>query len=64
MHDHNNTSLSATDMGMSPDEHASHLGLSQSKKDKLAEVSAMKTQILIVLPLAFFAACVMGWDIL
>ena len=32
----------ATDMGMSDDEHAAHLGLNQSKKEKLAEIEDMR----------------------
>lgn len=55
---------SAEEMGMSPDEHAAHLGLNQSKKEKLAEVADMKTKVLSAIPLAVFAAFVMGWDIL
>ncbi|MEK7135476.1 MAG: heavy metal translocating P-type ATPase [Patescibacteria group bacterium] len=47
-----------------PDEHAAHLGLNQSKKEKLAEVRDMRTKVLSALPLAAFAAVVMGWDIL
>lgn len=64
IHNHDDNQISAADMGMSDDEHAAHLGLGQSKKDKLAEVAAMKNQMLIVLPLAIFASFVMGWDIL
>lgn len=56
--------VSAADMGMSESEHAAHLGLNQSKKEKLAEVADMKTQVLTALPMAAFAAFVMGWDIL
>lgn len=51
-------------MGMSEDEHAAHLGLSQSKKEKLAEVKDMRTKVQYALPLALIAAFVMGWDIL
>jgi Cu+-exporting ATPase len=51
-------------MGMSESEHAAHLGLNQSKKEKLAEVSDMRTKVLSAIPLAIFAAFVMGWDIL
>lgn len=54
---------SAADMGMSEDEHAAHLGLNQSKKEKLAEVADMRTKVLSSIPLAIFAALVMGWDI-
>ena len=55
---------SAEEMNMSPDEHAAHLGLNQSKKEKLAEVADMRTKVLSAIPLAIFAAFVMGWDIL
>lgn len=54
----------ANEMGMSESEHAAHLGLNQSKKEKLAEVSDMLTKVLSAIPLAVFAAFVMGWDIL
>lgn len=55
---------SAEEMGMSASEHAAHLGLNQSKKEKLAEVADMKTKVLSAVPLALFAAFVMGADIL
>lgn len=55
---------SAEEMGMSPDEHAAHLGLNQSKKEKLAEVADMRSKVLSAISLAIFAAFVMGWDIL
>ncbi len=54
----------ADEMGMSPDEHAGHLGLNQSKKEKLAEVASQKVLVISAIPLAAFAAFVMGWDIL
>ncbi len=54
---------SAEEMGMSADEHAAHLGLNQSKKEKLAEVADMKTKVFSAIPLAVIAAFVMGWDI-
>jgi len=54
----------AKEMGMSADEHAGHLGLSQSKKEKLVELSDMRTKVISVLPLAAFSIFVMGWDIL
>lgn len=53
----------AEKMGMSESEHAAHLGLNQSKKEKLAEVADMRTKVLSAIPLAIFAAFVMGWDI-
>ena len=54
---------SAEEMGMSAEEHATHLGLNQSKKDKLAEVADMRTKVLSAIPLAIIAAFIMGWDI-
>lgn len=56
--------LSAEEMDMSPEAHAAHLGLNQSKKEKLAEVAEMRIKVLSAMPLAIFAALVMGWDIL
>lgn len=56
--------MTAEEMGMSPSEHAAHLGLNQSKKEKLAEVADMKIQVLSAIPLAILAAIVMTWDIL
>ena len=54
----------AEEMGMSESEHAAHLGLNQSKKEKLAEVRDMRNKVFSAIPLAIFAALVMGWDIL
>jgi Cu+-exporting ATPase len=54
----------AEEMGMSADEHAAHLGLNQSKKEKLAEVADMRSKVLSAIPLAIFSIIVMGWDIL
>ncbi|MGK2848710.1 MAG: heavy metal translocating P-type ATPase [Minisyncoccota bacterium] len=54
---------SAEEMGMSSDEHAAHLGLNQSKKEKLAEIKDMRNKVYSVLPLAAFSVFVMGWDI-
>ena len=55
---------SAKDMGMSEDEHAEHLGLNQSKKEKLAELADMKTKIISVIPLTIISIFIMTWDIL
>lgn len=55
---------SAKEMGMSESEHAAHLGLSQSKQEKLIEVANMRSKIVSVMPLAVFSILVMGWDIL
>ncbi|MEK7638943.1 MAG: heavy metal translocating P-type ATPase [Patescibacteria group bacterium] len=53
----------ASEMGMSDNEHAAHLGLNQTKKEKLAELADLKTKVFSALPLAFFSILVMGWDI-
>ena len=53
----------ADEMGMSENEHAAHLGLNQTKKEKLAELADMRTKVLTALPLAVFSIIVMGWDI-
>ncbi|MEK7627998.1 MAG: heavy metal translocating P-type ATPase [Patescibacteria group bacterium] len=58
------STMSAEEMGMSPDEHAAHLGLKQSKEEKLKEVAEMKTKLLSAIPIAIFAGFVMSWDIL
>ena len=54
----------ASEMGMSPDEHAAHLGLNQSKEEKLTEIKEMKTKVLSAIPLAIFSIFVMAWEIL
>lgn len=54
----------AASMGMSEREHAAHLGLNQSKKEKLAEIADMRSKVLSVIPLTIFSIFVMGWDIL
>src|SRR3989344_8504636 len=51
-------------MGMSADEHAEHLGLNQSKEEKLAEIKDMKTKVMSAIPLAIFSIFVMSWEIL
>ena len=56
--------MTSQEMGMSESEHAGHLGLNQSKKEKLAEVADMKTKVMVAIPLAIFSIIVMGWDIL
>ncbi len=54
----------ADEMGQSRDEHAGHLGLNQSKKEKLAEVADMQSKVISAIPLALISIFVMGWDIL
>jgi Cu2+-exporting ATPase/Cu+-exporting ATPase len=53
---------SATEMGMSADAHAAHLGLNQTKEEKLAELADMKWKVISALPLAVFSAIILGWD--
>jgi len=55
---------SAKEMGMSSDEHATHSGLSQSKKEKLAEVADMKTKLFLAIPIALVSIIFMMWEIL
>lgn len=55
--------MTTEEMGMSESEHAAHLGLNQSKKEKLAEVADMRTKVMAAIPLAIFSIVVMGWDI-
>ncbi|OGI22182.1 MAG: ATPase [Candidatus Moranbacteria bacterium RIFCSPHIGHO2_01_FULL_55_24] len=55
---------SAEEMNMSSDEHAAHLGISQSKEEKLAEISDLRGKVLSALPLAAGSAFVMLWDTL
>ncbi len=55
--------MSAKDVGMSPNEHAGHLGISQSKKEKLAEIKEMKIKVMSAVPLAVLSIFIMGWDI-
>lgn len=54
----------AHEMGMSENEHAAHLGLDQTKKEKLAELADLKAKVYSALPLAIFSIVVMIWDIL
>src|SRR3989338_1994477 len=53
----------AESMGMSEDEHAAHLGLGQSKAEKLAEIADMKWKVISAIPLTVFSAFVLGWEI-
>src|SRR3989344_4192469 len=50
-------------MHMSADEHAAHLGISQTKREKLAELKDMRNKVISVMPLAVFSIFVMGWEI-
>jgi Cu2+-exporting ATPase/Cu+-exporting ATPase len=57
-------SPSASEMGMSESEHAAHLGLNQTKNEKLAELASMQTKILTIMPMATIAIVMMAWSIL
>ncbi len=54
----------AESMGMTPDEHAAHTGIGQSKKEKLAEIADMRSKVLAAIPLAVFSVVVMAWELL
>ncbi len=54
----------AEEMGMSPSEHSAHLGLNQSKKEKLAEVADMRIKVISAIPIAILSGLVMVWEIL
>ena len=45
-------------------DHSAHTGMSQTKQEKLAEISAMKRLTLSLIPLAVLSIIVMTWDIL
>lgn len=51
-------------MGMSENEHAAHLGMNQSKKEKLAEVADMRSKVVSAIPLSIISIFVMSWEIL
>lgn len=53
----------AESMGMSESEHTAHLGISQTKKEKLAEIKDMKIKIISAIPLAIISAFILGWEI-
>src|SRR3989338_3943388 len=54
--------MSAADMGMSENEHAAHLGLNQSKEEKLGELADMRWKVISAVPLTVFSAFVLGWE--
>ncbi|TSD03424.1 MAG: Cu2+-exporting ATPase [Parcubacteria group bacterium Athens0714_16] len=58
------TSFSAGEMGISENEHAKHLGLNQSKNEKLAELKDMKNKVISVIPLTIFSSFVLAWETL
>lgn len=54
----------ANEMGMSENEHAKHLGLNQSKNEKLAELKDMRNKVISVIPIAILSIFVMIWETL
>ncbi len=56
--------MTASEMGMTEDEHKAHLGINQSKKEKLKELQDMRNKIISAIPLAAISAFVMAWEIL
>ena len=55
---------SAKDMHMSAEDHKEHLGLNQTKKEKLDEIKDMRTKVLSAIPLTIISIFIMGWDAL
>ncbi|MEK7113750.1 MAG: copper-translocating P-type ATPase, partial [Patescibacteria group bacterium] len=55
--------MTAEEMGMTPDEHKAHLGLSQSKSEKLKEINSMQKKVFGALPVAFISIFIMAWEI-
>lgn len=53
----------AESMGMSESEHAEHLGLNQSKQEKLAELKDIRNKVISVIPITIISILVMVWDI-
>lgn len=54
----------ASEMGMSESEHAAHLGLNQSKAEKLAELRSMRNKVASVIPMALVSIALMASDAL
>lgn len=49
---------------MTEEEHTAHMGLGQSKHEKLAEIASMGNNVGVAIPLAFISIVIMAWDIL
>lgn len=45
------------------EDHSMHTGMSQSKHEKMIELSKMKTKVISIMPLAAISIFIMGWDI-
>ncbi len=61
---HEGTSILAGPEAGKSGSHAAHLGINQSKKEKLAELGRMKNKVMISIPLAIFSGIVMTWELL
>ncbi|MDD4989568.1 MAG: heavy metal translocating P-type ATPase, partial [Candidatus Pacebacteria bacterium] len=53
----------AESMHMSESEHAAHMGLNQSKQEKLAEIHSIRSKVISVIPLAIVSILFMIWDV-
>lgn len=53
----------AEEMGMTENEHAGHLGLNQSKKEKLKEIDDIRKGVFGALPIAVISIFIMAWEI-
>lgn len=49
---------------MSGMDHSQHLGLNQTKEDKLKELKALRTKVIVSIPLVLISFLVMAWEIL
>lgn len=56
---HAGHSMTAAQMGMSESEHAAHLGLNQTKEEKLKELSQMRKKVLFAFPTALIVFVIM-----
>lgn len=45
------------------EDHSAHLGLNQSKEEKLIELADMKIKVISVIPLVIVSSFILGWDI-
>lgn len=55
---------SMEDMSMEGMDHSEHLGLNQSKEEKLKELNLLKTKVKFSLPITFVIFFIMIWDII
>src|SRR3990167_7488169 len=59
---HMGTSIFVTPAANKNWSHAAHLGLNQTKEEKLAELADMKWKVISAIPLTVFSAFVLGWE--